>query len=120
MRAIRLLNDENGNSYFEKGTLPEYENIKSEYFNIQTKIEPYQKVQHAAPRYQYVVTLKGKLQFTTSDGKQFILKPGIILIAKDIEGEGHSWEIIKGKNWERIYIVPNPDADDKFIVNKKN
>ena len=120
MKAIRLLSDENGDSYFEKGTLPEYENIKAEYFNIQTEIEPYQKRQHAAPRYQYVITLKGKLKFTTSDGKQFTLKPGIILIAKDVKGEGHSWEIIKGKKWERIYIVPNSEADDKFVLKEKN
>jgi len=115
MIAIRLLNDDNGNSYFEKGTLPEYFKIEVEYFNIQTQIESYQQHQHTAPRYQFVVTLKGKLEFTTSDGNSFIIEPGIILIAKDTEGDGHSWKIIEGKNWERIYIVPNQDALDHFV-----
>ncbi|WP_264521741.1 hypothetical protein [Flavobacterium sp. N1994] len=115
MRAFRLLNDSVGNSYFEEGVLPEYLSIPSERFIIQTKIEEYQKHQHPAPRVQYVVTLKGKLRFTTSDGKQFILEPGIILVAKDIHGEGHSWEIIEGEEWHRIYIIPDEKEDDKFV-----
>ncbi len=115
MKAIRLLHDVNGNSYFEKGTLPEYHKIEAEYFNIQTKIEPYQQRQHTAPRYQFVVTLKGKLEFTTSEGDSFIIEPGIILIAKDTEGEGHSWKIIDGEIWERIYIVPKQEALDHFV-----
>lgn len=116
MKAFRLLNDDEGNSYFEKGSLPEYHKIPVDYFTIQTKIEEYQKHQHTAPREQFVVTLKGKLQFTTSDGKQFIIEPGILLIAKDTEGKGHSWELIEGETWERIYIVPNQDDLDYFIL----
>lgn len=115
MRAFRIQNDSLGNSYFESGSLPEYFSIKSERFIIQTKIEDYQKHQHPAPRVQYVVTLKGKLRFTTSDGNQFILEPGIILVARDIHGEGHAWELIKGDEWQRIYIVPDPNSDDEFI-----
>jgi quercetin dioxygenase-like cupin family protein len=115
MKAIRLLNDVHGNSYFEKGTLPEYHKIAVDYFNIQTKVEPYQQIQHTAPRYQFVVTIKGKLKFTTSEGESFIIEPGIILIAKDTEGEGHSWELIEGEVWERIYIVPTQNDLDYFI-----
>jgi len=115
MKAIRLLNDVLGNSYFEVGTLPEYYKIEAEFFNIQTKIQPWQQEQHTAPRYQFVVTLKGKLEFTTSEGKSFIIEPGVILIAKDTEGEGHSWKIIEGEYWERIYIVPNQNDLDCFI-----
>ncbi len=116
MRAYRIQNDSLGNSYFEVGTLPEYFSIASERFVIETKIQEYQKYQHPAPRFQYVVTLKGKLRFTTSDRKQFILEPGIILVAKDIHGEGHSWEIIEGEEWHRIYIIPNQNAEDAFVV----
>ena len=116
MRAFRIQNDSLGNSYFEEGVLPEHFNIKSERFIIATQIEEYQKHQHPAPRIQYVVTLKGKLRFTTSDGNQFILEPGIILIAKDIQGEGHSWEIIDGSEWHRIYIIPDQNAADEFVI----
>lgn len=116
MKAIRLLHDDLGNSYFQKVTLPEYHKIEVEYFNIQTKIEPYQQRQHTAPRYQFVVTLKGKLEFTTSEGATFIIEPGIILVAKDTEGEGHSWKIIEGEIWERIYIVPKQNDFDHFVL----
>lgn len=116
MRAFRIQNDSTGNSYFEKGSLPEGFSIHSECFVIQTKIEEYQKHQHTAPRVQFVLTLKGKLRFTTSDGKQFVLEPGIILVAKDIYGEGHSWEIIEGTEWHRVYIVPTQNSEDAFIV----
>lgn len=119
MRAIRLQNDSLGNSYFEEGFLPEYESIPCERFVIQTKIEEYQKHQHPAPREQYVVTLKGKLRFTTSDGKHFIIEPGIILVAKDIHGEGHSWELIEGDEWHRIYVIPNHNDEDAFVPNLK-
>jgi quercetin dioxygenase-like cupin family protein len=116
MKAIRLLHDVLGNSYFETGTLPEYHKIEVDYFNIQTKIEPYQQQQHTAPREQFVVTLKGKLEFNTSEGKTFIIEPGIILIAKDTKGEGHSWRIIEGESWERIYIVPTQNDLDYFVA----
>lgn len=118
MRAFRIQNDTLGKSYFEEGVLPEHFNLKSDHFFIATSIENYQKRQHPAPRYQYVVTLKGKLEFTTSDNKSFILEPGIVLIAKDTEGEGHSWKLLDGEEWHRIYIVPNQDADDGFIINE--
>lgn len=116
MRAFRIQNDSLGNSYFQEGTLPEHFSIKSERFIIATQIEDYQKHQHPAPRVQYVVTLKGKLRFTTSDERQFIIEPGIILVAKDIHGEGHSWELIEGDEWCRVYIIPNQNDDDAFVV----
>jgi len=118
MRAFRIQSDNLGKSYFEEGVLPEHFNLNSDHFFIATGIEDYQKIQHPAPRYQYVVTLKGKLEFTTSDGKSFILEPGIILIAKDTEGEGHSWKLVESEEWHRIYIVPNQNDDDGFIINE--
>ena len=115
MKAYRIKHDDLGKSYFEEGVLPEHFDLNAERFFIMTAIEDYQRLQHRAPRYQYVVTLKGKLRFTTSDNKSFIIEPGILLIAEDTEGEGHSWELQEGTVWERIYIVPNPDAEDGFI-----
>ena len=115
MRAYRIQNDSLGNSYFEVGTLPEYFSIASERFVIETKIQEYQKYQHPAPHFQYVVTLKGKLRFTVSNSESFIIEPGIILVAKDTEGEGHSWEILDGDQWHRVYVVPHANAEDHFI-----
>ena len=69
---------------------------------------------HPAPRYQFVITLKGKLKFKVTNGDNFIIEAGIVLIAKDFEWQGHTWEIMEGNEWHRIYIVPDEDGEDYF------
>jgi hypothetical protein len=39
-----------------------------------------------------------------------------VLLAADTAGEGHSWDIVDGKEWVRVYI-PVGD-DDRFIADK--
>ena len=87
MKAFRLINTTDNRCAFEEGTVPELTHVKVSHFFAQTNIEEYQKDAHPAPRYQYVVTLKGKLKFTVSDGSSFIIEPGILLIANDIKGD---------------------------------
>ena len=116
MKAFKLVNTINNLSAFEEGTVPELTHINVSHFFVQTNIEEYQRHAHPAPRYQFVITLKGKLKFTVSDGSSFIIEPGIILIAKDLAGEGHTWELIEGKEWQRMYIVLPLDAPDHFVI----
>lgn len=118
MKAFKLININGTDCSFLEGTIPESVNIAATHFIVQTKFEKYQLSAHPAPRYQFVVTLKGKLKFTVTNGDSFIIEPGIILVAKDLIGEGHRWEILDGDVWERIYIVPQQDADDHFVINK--
>ena len=119
MKAYKLINTPDNKSAFEEGTVPELTHVKVSHFFVQTNIEEYQKHAHPAPRYQYVITLKGKLKFTVSDGSSFIIEPGILLIANDLKGEGHTWEILEGNEWHRMYIVlPNHDSPDYFKVNE--
>lgn len=114
MKAFKLININGTDSSFEEGTLPELAHINVNYFFVQTSIESYELSSHPAPRYQFVVTLKGTLKFTVTNGDSFIIEPGVILIAKDLVGKGHTWEITDGNEWHRIYIVPQQDADDYF------
>jgi quercetin dioxygenase-like cupin family protein len=116
MKAFRLININHLESGFEEGHIPELQHIAVNHFFVQTTIEPYQLVMHPAPRYQFVVTLKGKLKFTVSNGNSFIIEPGIILIAKDTVGSGHTWELLEGEEWQRIYIVPESNANDYFTA----
>lgn len=116
MKAFRLININKQETGFEEGSLPELQHIAVRHFFVQTTIEAYQLVAHPAPRYQFVVTLKGRLKFTVSNGDSFIIEPGIILIAKDTEGPGHTWELLEGEEWQRIYIVPESDAPDYFTI----
>ncbi|WP_116789637.1 hypothetical protein [Flavobacterium psychrotrophum] len=116
IKAVRLINTPDGKCTFEYGSMANTVFIEAKGFFAQTYIEEYQKVAHPAPRRQYVVTLSGTLRFKVSNGDAFIIKPGILLIAEDTEGEGHTWELIEGERWERIYIVLADGADDHFIA----
>lgn len=115
LKAIRLINIKNDECSFEVGKIPVLKNINTSYFFAKNDISLQHSI-HPAPRKQYVITLKGKLKFSVTNGENFIVKPGIILIADDTKGPGHTWEIIDGNEWERIYIPINDDCDDYFIV----
>jgi len=116
LRAIRLINIENDKCDFETGKIPIRQHINANYFFAQTDVSTLEKIPHPAPRRQYVITLKGKLKFEVSNGNTFIIEPGVILIANDTLGFGHTWEIIDGNEWERIYIPLEADADDYFTA----
>jgi quercetin dioxygenase-like cupin family protein len=114
MKAFKLININGTDSSFQEGTVPEQKRINFNYSFFQTTIEAYEMVPHPAPRYQYVITLKGKLKFQVTNGDTFIIEPGIVLIANDLLGKGHTWEIMDGNEWHRIYLVLEPDAEDHF------
>ncbi|MBC6109852.1 hypothetical protein ACFOG5_08260 [Pedobacter fastidiosus] len=116
LKAIRLINIEDGKCDFEIGKIPVRQHINVNYFFAQTEVDAYEKVPHPAPRRQYVITLKGKLRFKVSNGNTFIIEPGTILIANDTMGSGHTWEILDGDEWERLYIPLETDADDYFVL----
>jgi len=118
LKAIRLINTENNQCTFEIGKIPIRQHINANYFFAQTDVSTLEKIPHPAPRRQYVLTLKGKLRFTVSNGETFIIEPGIILIANDTKGSGHTWEILDGNEWERIYIPLEEGVEDYFIAGK--
>ena len=114
--AIRLMRDSEGESFFETGTIRTHVKIKSDEFWFANEIDSWQVGTHIAPRKQFVITLSGKLKFMTSDEKTFVIEPGIVLLAEDIDGEGHTWEMIDGhENWHRIYIPIVDEAASSFI-----
>ncbi|SEW03503.1 hypothetical protein SAMN05421765_1867 [Kaistella antarctica] len=67
--AIRLMRDSAGESFFETGKVRTHEKIQSAEFWFANEIDSWQVGTHLAPRKQFVVTLSGKLEFTTSDDK---------------------------------------------------
>jgi quercetin dioxygenase-like cupin family protein len=115
LRAIRLLNTPDGGCTFETGWLPTGTHLAVSHAFAATHDDNEHRP-HPAPRTQYVVTLRGKLRFTVSNGDTFIIEPGIILIAKDVQGPGHTWDLIEGETWERLYLPFAPEADDHFIT----
>lgn len=59
---------------------------------------------HPAPRKQYVVTLRGTIEFTFGNGDVLLINPGDIFLAEDLEGRGHKWRIIGDEPWRRLYV----------------
>ena len=118
MKAYKLISVHNGDSSFLKGSIPELKHIQADHFLVHTHVEGWEVGAHLAPRFQFVITIKGKLKFTVTNGDTFVIEPGVILIANDLTGKGHRWEIIEGNEWHRLYIVPPEGGDDCFDENK--
>jgi hypothetical protein len=116
LKAIRLINIENNDCAFEIGKIPVLRNINASYFFAKTDVSTLEGIPHPAPRRQYVITIKGKLKFGVTNGETFMIEPGVILIANDTKGIGHTWEIVEGDEWERIYIPLDEDTDDLFVA----
>lgn len=114
--AIRLVNNPDGSCTFEKGKIPTLKHMNTSTFWMSNKTEEWEKNAHPAPRRQYVITIKGNIRFKVTDGSTFMIKPGTVLLAEDLKGTGHSWDMVKSKEWERLYIPISENADDFFIA----
>ncbi len=61
---------------------------------------------HSDPARQYVITLRGTLEFETRLGETCTLAPGTILLAEESEGGGgHRWRLTDGQPWRRVYVI---------------
>ncbi len=123
MRCIRLWSDSEGNSRFEEGEIALKSgspvNLLSDQFSAKSiSFEETQAGQtlnwHNAPAKQFVITLRGTLDFSTRSGDHFILTPGDILLAEDTVGSGHSWKLIGDDPWRRVYVILESDAELAF------
>jgi len=117
--AVRLLNNPDGSCTFETGRIPVLKDIVTTSFRFSNTTEEWEKSEHPAPRKQFVVTLQGKIRFKVSDGSTFVIQPGIILLAEDVEGKGHSWELEEGEKWERLYMPVADNGESFFIPDPK-
>lgn len=117
--AYRLVNKPDGSCYFEKGTIPSLKHMNTASFWYSNKTEEWEKNAHPAPRKQYVITVKGKIKFKVSDGSTFIIEPGVVLLAEDLKGKGHSWDMVDSDVWERLYIPITENSDDLFQPESK-
>lgn len=126
MRCIRLWSDTEGNSCFEEGKLALKSgspvNLLSDKFSAKSiSFEETKAGQtldwHNAPAKQFVITLRGTLDFCTRKGEHFILTPGDVLLAEDTVGGGHAWKLIGDDPWRRVYVILAEDADLAFVKN---
>ena len=126
MRCIRLWTDSEGISCFEEGSIVLKNgspvNLLSEKFP--TKSISFAETQagqlldwHNAPTKQFVITLRGTLDFWNKLDEHFVITPGDILLAEDVTGSGHSWKLIGDDPWWRVYVILETDGDLSFIKN---
>ena len=117
MKAYRLYTTADGSSAFQEGTVQDLYQLETSYFFFHE--DPPERKSfdwHPAPRVQYVITLRGSLQFTVTNGSSFVINPGDVLIAADTSGTGHTWELLTDESWIRIYIVLKDGVEDGFTV----
>jgi len=121
--CIRLWTGDDGESRFEKGhislgTAAHGDLLSGKYpattVSFQMTASGGKLDWHTAPVRQLVITLSGVLNFETRALQHFILKPGIVLLAEDTVGGGHSWKLVDDEPWRRIYVVLAPDAQVPF------
>ena len=60
---------------------------------------------HNAPQRQYIVILEGGLEIEVGDGARRVFTAGDIVLAEDIEGQGHVSRALHGKSRKSIYIT---------------
>jgi quercetin dioxygenase-like cupin family protein len=110
---IRLYTGDDGESHFEVGAvdLPQIEGAAHRSPSWPTTTVSFAESPagssldwHRAPARQYVITLRGTLEFETRLGEKFVLAPGIILLAEDTAGGGHKWRLTDDQPWRRVYV----------------
>ena len=126
MRCIRLWTDPEGISRFEEGCLVLKNgspvNLLSEQFPAKSisfaETAARQSLNwHNAPAKQFVITLRGTLDFWNRLAEHFVITAGDILLAEDTIGGGHSWKLLGDDPWQRAYVILETDGDLAFIKN---
>lgn len=119
IRCVRLWSDAAGRSHVEHGTIAApLGSLSAAVAAVDVRFEespPHAALDwHTAPHRQLVLTLTGHLEFVTRDGEQFVLEPGLVLLAEDTVGTGHQWSSVGEAGWRRAYVVLG-DAAVPFV-----
>ncbi|WP_158824749.1 hypothetical protein [Mucilaginibacter lacusdianchii] len=119
IKAYRLYTGPDGHAYFKTGNVSEAVITQAESIRFQESPPGSVYDWHPAPTVQFVINLKGTLEFTTYLGETFILKPGEVLIAMDTTGSGHKWRLLGDDPWQRAYVVFNQDTGINFVAEER-
>jgi quercetin dioxygenase-like cupin family protein len=115
IKAYRLYTDTDGHSYFKTGNVSEAVITRAESIRFQESPPGSVYDWHPAPTMQFVINLRGTLEFTTFKGETFTLNPGEVLIAQDTTGSGHKWRLLGSDPWQRAYVLFDQSTDINFV-----
>lgn len=115
IKAFLLYTGTDGNSHITRGHISA--DVMIDAISILYKETPPHSAYdwHPAPTHQYVITLSGILEFTTTGGETCIVHPGDVLVATDVTGSGHKWRLVNDEPWKRAYVLFKPGADTRFV-----
>ncbi len=120
IRCIRIWTGDDSESHFEEGAIDLPRGERGDILSGTTDVVSisFRETQaggtyawHPAPTKQFVITLRGTLDFQTKSGAHFTIRPGDILIAEDTTGSGHSWRLLDDEPWCRAYVILAPGAE---------
>lgn len=128
IRCVRIWTGDDGNSHFAEGVIDLPHGERGDILSGTTDVVSisFRETQsggtyawHTAPTRQFVITLRGTLDFQTKAGAHFTIRPGDILIAEDTAGSGHSWRLVDDEPWCRAYVILAPGAEARlsFVPN---
>lgn len=113
MDVVRIYTGTDGRSHFEDVTI---DMVESSYVGRLSELWPGKGVQfrevdgdyaldfHNAPRRQLVVNLTGSVEIEIGGGECRVLGPGTILLAEDVDGEGHISRNVGGEARTCLFV----------------
>ncbi|MFB0493541.1 quercetin dioxygenase-like cupin family protein [Methylobacterium sp. OAE515] len=123
IRCVRIWTGDDDNSHFEEGVIDLPHGERGDILSGRTDVVSisFRETQpggtyawHPAPTKQFVITLRGTLDFQTKAGAHFTIRPGDILIAEDTAGSGHSWRLVNDEPWCRAYVILAPGSEARL------
>lgn len=115
IRAFKLCTGPDNLSHIQEGTVDQKFRTDVDVIHFK-ETPPHSSYDwHPAPEDQYVITLSGTLEFFTTGGETFVLRPGDVLVAQDTTGPGHRWQMIGDQPWRRAYITLKPGVKTAFV-----
>ena len=105
VNAYRLVTGADGHSHVQRGSINADVLIAATTLQFRESPASSSKGLHTAPVPQYVITLTGVAEFTTSGGETFRAYPGDVLLVTDTTGSGHAWRIVGKDAWKRACVV---------------
>jgi hypothetical protein len=114
MKITRIYAGPDGETHFEDVEIPLKEKEKADWRSgfvktagiiFRETTAGYDLDFHNAPKRQYVITLKGQVDITASDGTERRFGPGDIMLAEDTTGKGHISRAVNNQPRECIFVV---------------
>jgi uncharacterized cupin superfamily protein len=114
LKAVKILTDSKGKSYFEDFDIPlkDFGDIGflSDKYPVKSVIfretsENYNYTWHNAPEKQFVIMLEGSVEIEVGSGEKRIFSDGDILLVLDTNGEGHISKAVNKQKRKSIFIV---------------